>query len=120
MKKFFVALFLIVGVITVHLFVSEIIYLQIADLLWLFVYGIGLSKIDEREFVDKRNRLRLGKMFRNGILFRLVPLIVYAGTVAATLFSVEFLFSLLMFLLVAVLFTRSLFSDLFGCIKGDD
>ena len=109
MKKFFVALFLIVGVITVHLFVSEIIYLQIADLLWLFVYGIGLSKIDEREFVDKRNRLRLGKMFRNGILFRLVPL-----------FSVEFLFSLLMFLLVAVLFTISLFSDLFGCIKGDD
>ena len=52
MKKFFVALFLIVGIITVHLFVSEIIYLQIADLLWLFVYGIGLSKIDEREFVD--------------------------------------------------------------------
>ena len=45
MKKFFVALFLIVGIITVHLFVSEIIYLQIADLLWLFVYGIGLSKI---------------------------------------------------------------------------
>ncbi len=37
MKKFFVALFLIVGIITVHLFVSEIIYLQIADLLWLFV-----------------------------------------------------------------------------------
>ena len=114
MKKFFVALFLIVGIITVHLFVSEIIYLQIADLLWLFVYGIGLSKIDEREFVDRRNRLRLG------ILFRLVPLIVYVGTVAATLFSVEFLFSLLMFLLVAVLFTISLFSDLFGCIKGDD
>ena len=114
MKKFFVALFLIVGIITVHLFVSEIIYLQIADLLWLFVYGIGLSKIDEREFVDRRNRLRLGKMFRNGILFRLVPLIVYVGTVAATLFSV------LMFLLVAVLFTISLFSDLFGCIKGDD
>ena len=53
MKKFFVALFLIVGVITVHLFVSEIIYLQIADLLWLFVYGIGLSKIDEREFWEK-------------------------------------------------------------------
>lgn len=45
MKKFFVALFLIVSIITVHLFVSDIIYLQIADLLWLFVYGIGLSKL---------------------------------------------------------------------------
>ncbi len=120
MKNFFVALFLIVGIITVHLFVSEIIYLQIADMLWLFVYGIGLSKIDEREFTDKRNRLRLGKIFRNGILFRLLPLVVYTGTVAATLFSVEFLFSLLMFLLVAVFFGVSLFSDLLGCIREDD
>ena len=58
MKKFFVALFLIVGIITVHLFVSEIIYLQIADLLWLFVYGIGLSKIDERDTVPSAEHIR--------------------------------------------------------------
>ncbi len=104
MKNFFIALLLVVGILGVHLFVRDILYLRVADMLWLFIYSIGLLNLNEREFMDKRQRLRLEKIFLHGVIFRLLPLLIYAMMLWATMINIEFDLSQMMFLMVAIIF----------------
>lgn len=103
MKKFIIAVVLLVGIFAAHALINDVVYLQLVYFAWLFIYCIGLSEFNARtEILDKQNNVKLGKIIWNVILIRVLPLLFYSIWLVIILWHVDFLFSILMFLIVAI------------------
>ncbi len=112
MKKFIIAVVLLVGILAAHALINNVVYLQLVDFAWLFIYCIGLSEFNVKtEILDKRNNVKLGKIIWNVIFIRVLPLLSYSMCLVTVLWHIDFLFSMLMFLIVAISFFFALMKD---------
>ncbi len=119
MKNFIIALILTVGYVIACVYFSNVVCVQILSFLWVVLYALGMGKL-EGQFCDAQNNLKMGKFWWNGFVCRIIPLIIFIVSLCAIMWHYGFLFSLLIFAVLAAVNVWRVLYELYEFEDGDD
>lgn len=119
MKNFIIALVLTVGYFTVCACFPNVICVQIFSFLWIVIYALGMDKM-EGQFCDAQNNLKMGKFWWNGFVCRAIPSVVFIVFVCYAMWIYEFLFSLLIFAVLAAINIGRVIHEFYKLVDDDD
>lgn len=119
MKNFIIALILTVGYVIACVYFSNVVCVQILSFLWVVLYALGMGKL-EGQFCDAQNNLKMGKFWWNGLVCRIIPLVVFIVSLCAIMCHYGFLFSLLIFAVLAAVNVWRVLCELFEFEDEDD
>ncbi len=119
MKNFIIALILTVGYVIACVYFSNVVCVQILSFLWVVLYALGMGKL-EGQFCDAQNNLKMGKFWWNGLVCRIIPLVVFIVSLCAIMWHYGFLFSLLIFAVLAAVNVWRVLYELFEFEDEDD